>query len=80
MLALAGQMPGFRSIKTFTALDGERVSIIEFESLETVRAWRDHPEHRRAQQMGRDQFYSTYRIQVCSLIRQPEFPPGSDSV
>ena len=44
MRALAEGMPGFVSFKTFRAEDGERVSIIEFESEETLRAWREHPE------------------------------------
>lgn len=68
--ALAEKMPGFISIKTFQAEDGERVSLVEFESEETLRAWREHPEHLKAQQMGRTAFYAEYRIQVCSVIRQ----------
>ena len=48
MHALAEGMPGFVSFKTFRADDGERVSVIEFESEEALRAWREHPEHRKA--------------------------------
>ena len=58
--SLAEAMPGFISFKSFSAEDGERVSIIEFESEETLRAWREHPEHRQAQALGRDSFYSEY--------------------
>jgi heme-degrading monooxygenase HmoA len=72
--ALAVKMPGFISIKTFQAEDGERISIVEFESEETMHAWREHPEHRRAQEMGRKVFYSEYRIQVCQPIRDYSFP------
>ena len=43
MIELASAMPGFNSHKGFFADDGERVSIIEFESEETLRAWRMHP-------------------------------------
>lgn len=70
MRALAEDMPGFVSFKTFQAEDGERVSVIEFESGEALRAWREHPEHRRAQELGRTRFYSAYQIQVCSVLRQ----------
>jgi heme-degrading monooxygenase HmoA len=48
MRALAESMPGFVSFKTFRAEAGERVSVIEFESEETLQGWREHPEHRRA--------------------------------
>ena len=72
MRSLAEAMPGFISFKSFSADDGERVSIIEFESEETLRAWREHPEHRRAQALGHNCFYSEYKIQVCTIIRQHE--------
>lgn len=71
---LAVKMPGFISIKTFTADDGERVSIVEFESEETQRAWREQMDHRQAQELGRKLFYSEYRIQVCQPIREFSFP------
>lgn len=57
-------MPGFLSIKTFYARDGERVSIVEFESKEAHEVWRNHPEHMKAQRLGRERFYSEFKIQV----------------
>ena len=66
---LAQHMPGFISIKTFTAPDGERVSLVEFDSEAAHQAWRKHPEHREAQRLGREKFYSEFRIQVCRLER-----------
>ncbi len=72
---LAVGMPGFRSIKTFTAEDGERVSIVEFESEETHNAWRRHPEHMKAQRLGREEFYSEFQIQVCKVERAYGMPP-----
>ena len=44
--------------------DGEVVTIVEFVTLEQVRAWKDHPEHRQAQVRGRTEFFANYRIQV----------------
>jgi heme-degrading monooxygenase HmoA len=70
MRTLAESMPGFISFKTFQAEDGERVSLIEFESEEALQAWQEHPEHRRAQELGRTAFYDEFQIQVCSIIRQ----------
>ncbi len=69
MKALAQAMPGFVSMKTFTADDGERVSIVEFASQEAHEAWRMHPRHREAQALGRNKFYSAFRIQVCRVER-----------
>ena len=74
MDALAAAMPGYVIHKTFTAGDGERVTLVEFESEETMRAWREHPEHREAQRLGRERFYSEFRLTVCRPVRKIRFP------
>lgn len=74
MDALARTMPGYRSHKTFTAGDGERVTLVEFDSEENQQAWAMHPEHLEAQEKGRTRFYSEFAIQVCSVVRSA----GSD--
>ena len=70
MRDLAMTMPGYVSHKTFTADDGERVTIVEFESEAAHKAWATHPEHVQAKSLGRDRFYSDYKIQVCSVQRE----------
>ena len=78
-LALAADaMPGFISRKVFHAEDGERVTIIEFESEETHRGWAEHHGHRAAQKLGREKFYSEYSLQICELLRASTFPRRSD--
>jgi heme-degrading monooxygenase HmoA len=74
MSELAAAMPGFISYKDFAAADGESVSIVEFESLETLAAWRDHPEHKEVQRFAREHVFSEYRIQVCEPLRSYGFP------
>jgi heme-degrading monooxygenase HmoA len=70
---LAQTMPGYVSHKIFVAADGERVTLVEFESEEHVRAWATHPDHLQAKKKGRESFYSEYRIQICSVVRHSEF-------
>ena len=74
MSEVATKMPGYVSHKGFVAEDGERVTIVEFESEEAQRAWSLHPEHVEAKKKGRASFYSEYRIQVCSVQRESTFP------
>jgi len=69
MYGLVSSMPGYISHKEFVAEDGETVSLFEFDSLESVAAWREHPEHKQAQRRGRKEFFAEYHIQVCSPIR-----------
>lgn len=73
MNELTADWPGLIGYKTFTAPDGERVTIVEFENEEAQSAWRHQTEHRSAQHLGRAKFYSEYRITVCSPIREHRF-------
>jgi heme-degrading monooxygenase HmoA len=74
MSELAKGMPGYISHKGFLAEDGEKVTIVEFDSEETQRAWALHPEHVDAKKKGRTEFYSEYKVQTCSLLRESRFP------
>jgi heme-degrading monooxygenase HmoA len=73
MSELARTMPGYVSEKNFVAEDGERVTIVEFENEEGLRAWRTNPEHLAAQRLGRQKYYTEYHIQVCTLDRESKF-------
>ena len=66
---LVASMPGYISHKRFDAPDGERVTIAEFESEEAQAAWRNHPEHVKAQRLGKEKFYAEYDLKVCELKR-----------
>jgi heme-degrading monooxygenase HmoA len=69
----ARSMPGFAGFKTFSASDGEHVSIIEFDTLEHHNAWRDDHEHRVAQARGRESFYAEYSIAICQQLHNRNF-------
>lgn len=73
MSALARTMPGFVDAKTFTADDGERVTVVTFADRASHEGWRDHPLHREAMDRGRDEFYETYSIQVADETYRAEF-------
>jgi heme-degrading monooxygenase HmoA len=74
MGALATTMPGYISHKVFTAEDGERVTIVEFADEEGQRVWSTNAQHQEAKAKGRANFYTEYRLQVCSVIRDRSFP------
>jgi heme-degrading monooxygenase HmoA len=73
MRAIVEKMPGYISHKGFWAEDGERVTIVEFESEETQRAWREHPEHIAAQRLGAQKYYATYDVQICTVVHDSHF-------
>jgi len=37
------------------------------------RAWQTNPEHRAAQKLAREKYYTEYHIQVCTLDRESKF-------
>ena len=67
MLRRAQAMPGFVEFKSFTAADGERVSVIIFNTRAEHDAWADDLDHRAAQSEGRNAFYAEYRIVVSEI-------------
>lgn len=69
MHALATQMPGFVSYKDYASEDGESVTVVLFESESTLLAWREHPEHREAQRLGRERYFASYEVHVAQVTR-----------
>jgi heme-degrading monooxygenase HmoA len=67
-------LPGFLSFRGYTAEDGERLALIEFESHEALKGWREHPRHREAQRLGRERYYTEYHLQVCECVRESHHP------
>jgi heme-degrading monooxygenase HmoA len=69
MSELAQTIPGYIAHKGFVAEDGERVTIVEFETEQALHEWRRHPEHAMAKRRGIESFFSDYKFQICSVIR-----------
>jgi heme-degrading monooxygenase HmoA len=75
MEELVQGLPGYLSAKGYRSEDGDEVAMIRFADAEALRAWRDHPEHREVQRLGREQFYAAYDIEVCEVTRAYSFGP-----
>ncbi len=73
MNELVRQMPGCVSVKRYTAADGDEVVIARFASEEALDTWRFQPEHVEIQRQGREEYYESYSVQVCTTIRAYEF-------
>jgi heme-degrading monooxygenase HmoA len=69
MEELVRAIPGYIDIKSFTANDGDTVSIARFTSADALAAWRNHPEHTEARRLGRERFFKSYAVQVCEVVR-----------
>lgn len=62
---------GFISIERFQSLTtpGRILSLSFWETEEAIRRWRELPEHRTAQSIGRSKVFSHYRLRVAQVIR-----------
>ncbi|MCJ2184172.1 antibiotic biosynthesis monooxygenase [Novosphingobium sp. 1949] len=63
---LASQQPGFIAYKSFSAPDGETLTMSEWDSHEAAMAWQRNPEHARVQQAGRGDYYESYTVYSCT--------------
>jgi heme-degrading monooxygenase HmoA len=77
MGALAQTMPGYVEHKTFTADDGERVTVVTFADRASHDAWGRHPDHREAQRAGLGDYYEEYSISVGVVDRASGWRRGS---
>ena len=73
MLALGSSMPGFQEIKEFKADDGESLMLVSFETRADMIRWRDHSDHRKAQQRGREHYFSSYDVKICEVALHYSF-------
>jgi heme-degrading monooxygenase HmoA len=69
MSELVRGIPGYVSHKGFVAEDGERVTLVEFETEDALQAWRVHPEHATAKRRGIESLFAEYKFQICNVIR-----------
>jgi heme-degrading monooxygenase HmoA len=69
MRDLAISKYGCVEFTTLTEGDQE-ISISYWNNPEQIKAWKQDPEHRIAQQLGRAKWYEAYQIQVVEIIRE----------
>lgn len=79
LLKIVNAMPGFISFREYKSHDGELLGITEWTSAEALAAWRENPEHRKAQERGRQAFYAEYEISVCTPLHEYSFKGGQRS-
>jgi heme-degrading monooxygenase HmoA len=70
MYNIVSALPGFLSVKSFRADDGEEVTLFRFASEAALEAWRTHPEHVETMKRGHAEFYASGYLQICKVIRE----------
>lgn len=71
MEELAKEQPGYIGIESARSELGITVSY--WESLEAISKWKENSEHTLAREIGREKWYSWYKLRVCLVEREYEF-------
>ena len=71
--AMVRQNPGFVDVKSYTAQDGERLTVVWWRDEASLAEWRNLARHREAQSTCRQKWYQYYKIEVASITRSKSF-------
>ena len=65
------QIKGFISVERFESIveQGKMLSLSFFEDEESVVAWRNTLAHRKAQALGKNQYFANYRLRIANVLR-----------
>lgn len=65
------EVDGFGGVERFesTSEPGKFVAIGFFADEGAVSEWRNRPEHRRVQALGRSRFFTNYRLRMAQVVR-----------
>src|SRR5262245_16632191 len=74
MVELAAAQPGFLGVESVRGEDRVGITVSYWDSLENIRRWRQHAEHAVAQARGKAKWYEAYRLRVCRVEREADFP------
>ncbi|HET8888998.1 MAG TPA: antibiotic biosynthesis monooxygenase [Candidatus Angelobacter sp.] len=73
MESLVRQNPGFVDVKSYTAADGERLTVVWWRDEASLAEWRNQMRHREAQNTGRQKWYEYYDVDVAAIVRSRSF-------
>ncbi len=68
MLELASKQTGFLGVES--AREAIGITVSYWSNLESIRNWKANLEHREAQKMGRESWYSEYKVRIAKVERE----------
>jgi heme-degrading monooxygenase HmoA len=69
MVELAAAQPGFLGVESVRDAGGLGITVSYWRTRDNIRAWREHAEHRVAQETGKRVWYADYRLRICEVLR-----------
>jgi heme-degrading monooxygenase HmoA len=54
----------------FSVTQGDQeIAISYWQSMQQIRDWKNDPEHKHAQTMGREKWYKSYKVEICEVVK-----------
>lgn len=79
MEELARQMPGFLGIDSVRDASGAGITVSYWRDEAAIAHWRQHAEHRVAQDRGQREWYESYQLHIARVERAYTGPTASSS-
>jgi heme-degrading monooxygenase HmoA len=67
MVELASRQPGF--LGTESAREDVGITVSYWTDLDSIRKWKTNIEHQKAQKLGREKWYSSYKTRISKVER-----------
>ncbi|GGO80502.1 polysaccharide biosynthesis protein [Marinobacterium nitratireducens] len=71
MEALASEQPGFLGVES--AREAVGITVSYWSDLESIKRWKADLDHREAQRLGREQWYSSFKTRISRVERDYGF-------
>lgn len=67
MIELAHQQSGFLGVET--AREEVGITVSYWRDLESIKLWKQNVDHREAQKLGREKWYTAYKLRIAKVER-----------
>ena len=68
MLELAAKQPGYLGVES--AREGIGMTVSYWADMQSIKGWKANLEHSEAQRLGRQQWYSAYKVRIARVERE----------
>lgn len=68
MVALAAEQPGYLGIES--ARDSVGITVSYWKDLDSIKQWKANIEHQAAQKLGKEKWYSSYRLRIAHVLHE----------